>query len=227
MTGFKDEPGFNAAHAAFVDMAKQQGWAIVATDRGGAINPATLAKFDAVIWNNVSGDVLTLTQRKALRDYMERGGGFVAVHGAGGDPVYFWDWYVDNLIGARFIGHPIRKQFQPARIVVEGRDHPAAKGLPPEWTMTDEWYSFAASPRLSGARVVATLDESSYQPQGMGTQDLHMGDHPIAWSRCVGKGRSFYSAIGHRPEGYSEPHYRLMLENAVRWAATGPACTAR
>ncbi|HEX7858512.1 MAG TPA: ThuA domain-containing protein [Sphingobium sp.] len=227
MTGFKDEPGFNAAHAAFLDIARQKGWGIVATDKGGAINPATLAKFDAVIWNNVSGDVLTLTQRKALKDYVEKGGGFVAVHGAGGDPVYFWDWYVDSLIGARFIGHPIGKQFQPARIVVEDRDGPIGRGLPPEWTMTDEWYSFAASPRLTGAKVIAKLDETTYQPQGMGTQDLHMGDHPIAWSRCVGKGRSFYSAIGHRPEGYSEPHYRLMLANAIGWAATGPGCVTK
>ncbi|MET0365371.1 MAG: ThuA domain-containing protein [Sphingobium sp.] len=226
MTGFRDGPSVEAAHAAFLDMAKQKGWAMVATDKGGAITPATLAKFDVLIWNNVSGDVLTLTQRKALKEYVEKGGGFFAVHGSGGDPVYFWDWYVDYLIGARFVGHPIAKQFQPARVVVEGTAHPAAKGLPAEWTMTDEWYSFAASPRLTGAKVVAKLDESTYEPQGMGTQNLRMGDHPIAWSRCVGKGRSFYSAIGHRPEVYSEPHVRLLMENAIGWAANKASCPA-
>lgn len=226
MTGFRDGPSVDAAHAAFLDMAKKKGWAIVATDKGGAITPATLAKFDVLIWNNVSGDVLTLTQRKALKDYVEKGGGFFAVHGSAGDPVYFWDWYADDLIGARFVGHPIAKQFQAARVVIDDAAHPVAKGLPADWTMTDEWYSFAASPRLKGAKVVATLDESTYEPQGMGTQNLRMGDHPIAWTRCVGKGRSFYSAIGHRPEGYSEPHVRLLMENAIEWAATKGACTA-
>ena len=46
-----------------------------------------------------------------------------------------------------------------------------------------------------------------------------MGDHPIAWTRCVGDGRSFYSAIGHRPETYSEPHHVQLLEQAIAWAA--------
>jgi type 1 glutamine amidotransferase len=46
-----------------------------------------------------------------------------------------------------------------------------------------------------------------------------MGDHPIAWTRCVGNGRAFYSAIGHRPEGYAEPHYVALLEQATVWAA--------
>jgi type 1 glutamine amidotransferase len=209
-------------------MARDKGWAIVATDKGGAITPATLAKVDAVIWNNVSGDVLTLSQRAALRSFVERGGGFVAVHGSGGDPAYFWDWYADDLIGARFIGHPNLKHFQPARIVLDAAAGPVANGLPPEWTMTDEWYSFAASPRRHGAHILATLDEASYDPATNMGIDLRMGDHPIVWTRCVRRGRSFYSAIGHQPETYAEPHYRRLLENAVAWAASrSSVCTAR
>ena len=53
-----------------------------------------------------------------------------------------------------------------------------------------------------------------------GGQNLRMGaDHPIAWSRCVGRGRMFYSAIGHRPERYGDALYVQMLEQAVGWAA--------
>jgi type 1 glutamine amidotransferase len=46
-----------------------------------------------------------------------------------------------------------------------------------------------------------------------------MGDHPIAWTRCIGRGRSFYSAIGHRPESYAVPSHVRLLEQAVEWAA--------
>jgi len=53
----------------------------------------------------------------------------------------------------------------------------------------------------------------------MGGQDLRMGDHPIAWAKCIGDGRSFYTAIGHRPESYSEPHVVKLLEQAITWAA--------
>jgi len=218
INGFKDEPSVNAARTALTAMAERKGWALAVTDKGGAFNSRTLRRFDAVIWNNISGDVLTLSQRKAFEKYMRGGGGFVGIHGSAGDFVYYWDWYVDRLIGARFIGHPMDPQFQDARIAVDGT-HPLASALPAEWTMKDEWYSFRTNPRSVGAKVLLTLDESTYRPVGTMGVDLKMGDHPLAWTNCVGKGRMFYSAIGHRPETYSQPQNVSMLEAAIGWAA--------
>jgi type 1 glutamine amidotransferase len=222
INGFRDGPSVDAARAGLQAMAKRKGWAMVVTDKGGAFNPATLRQFDAVIWNNISGDVLTLAQRRALQSYVEGGGGFVGVHGSAGDPVYYWDWYADSLIGARFKGHPQTPHFQEARIAVN-EAHPLAKVLPKEWRMTDEWYSFRTNPRTAGANILLTLDESTYQPVGMMNQDLRMGDHPLAWTNCVGKGRMFYSAIGHMPETYSQPQNVALLEEAIDWAATKQA----
>jgi type 1 glutamine amidotransferase len=218
MTGFLDTPSVDAAHAALVAIAKRKGWEVVTTDRGGAITAANLRHFDVVIWNNVSGDALTMAQRRAFRSYIEHGGGFVGLHGAGGDPSYFWDWYVDTLIGARFIGHPMAPQFQDARVIVTDPASPIVTAQAPGWTMRDEWYSFASNPRGAGAHVLLALDEASYSPRS-GDKDLRMGDHPIGWTRCVGDGRSFFSAIGHRPESYSEPHYVQVLESGIAWAA--------
>lgn len=214
ITGFKDAPSVAAAHAMFVDIAGRKGWDIVATDKAGAFTPGSLARFDAVIWNNISDDVLTLSQRMAFRSYLQKGGGFVGVHGSGGDPVYFWDWYADRFLGARFAGHPMHLQFQDARVRVEDKGNPAPAHLPPEWTMKDEWYSFKTNPRKIGADVIATIDESSYDPK---TDGLAMGDHPIAWTNRIGRGRMFYSAIGHLPASYSEPHYVAMIEDALGW----------
>ena len=228
INGFRDGPSVDAAHAAFVSLAKAHGWELVSTDKGGAITPGVLRQFDAVIWNNISGDVLSLSQRAALKRYIEQGGAFVGVHGADGDPVTWWDWYVDTLIGARFKGHPYPKQFQTARVVLDNAADPIAQGLPGDWTMQEEWYSFRNNPRSSGSHILATLDESTYEPVFMGTEDLRMGDHPLVWTRCVGAGRMFYSAIGHRPEMYTDPIYVRMLTNAVGWAVkrAGSNCTA-
>ena len=219
ISGFRDSPSVEAANTALRDMAARHGWALVVTDKAGAMTPSILRKFDAVIWNNVSGDVLTLSQRQVFKSYIERGGGFVGVHGSGGDPVYYWDWYADTLIGARFAGHPMNPQFQDARVVIEDDQSAIVRNLAPGWTMKDEWYSFRSNPRTGGARVLAALDEASYSLKGMAGEDLHMGDHPIAWTKCIGNGRSFYSAIGHRPESYSEPHYVKLLEQGITWAA--------
>lgn len=218
INGFRDGPSVDAGERALREIAASKGWSVVVTDRGGAITDASLRRFDAVVWNNVSGDVLTLRQRAAFRRYIERGGGFVGIHGAGGDLAYFWDWYADTLIGARFTAHPNNPSFQDARVQVDRPDSAITRGLPPTWTMNDEWYSFAASPRTTGANVLLTLDETSYAPIGA-SADISMGDHPIAWTRCLGKGRVFYSAIGHRPETYADPDNRRFLEQAIAWAA--------
>lgn len=222
INGFKDEPSVKAANAAIRKMAERKGWALSVTDKAGVFNAHSLRQFDVAIWNNISGDVLTLSQRSAFVDWLNRGGGYVGLHGSAGDPVYFWDWYADTLIGARFAGHPMNPQFQEARIVVE-KTHPLAGALPAEWRMTDEWYSFETNPRASGAEVVLTLDEGTYKPEGA-KGDLRMGDHPLAWTNCIGKGRMFYSAIGHLPQVYDQPQHVSLLEAAIAWVAGGEAC---
>ena len=219
INGFDHGPSVDAATAAIQALAAEEGWAVRVTDKGGAFTPAILAQFDAVVWNNVSGDALTLGQRAAFKAYMEGGGGFAGLHGAGGDLVWFWDWYVEELLGAQFIGHPDQPQFQSATVMTEPTASGIGAGLPPEWTLHDEWYSFAASPRLAGAAIVASLDERSYQPQMSSGRDLRMGDHPIAWTRCVAAGRAFYSAIGHLSQVYEDPRYLRLLAEGLRWAA--------
>lgn len=219
INGFRDVPSVEAAAAALRSTAERRGWTTVFTDNGAVFNASDLARFDAVVWNNVSGDALTVPQQNAFRKWLQNGGGFAGMHGSGGDPVYVWDWYADTLIGARFIGHPMSPQFQPARVVIEDRDSAITAGLGDGWTMTEEWYSFERSPRATGVHVLATLDESTYSPVGMRGEDLRMGDHPIAWTQCIGDGRSFYSAIGHRPESYTEPNSALLLERGIEWAA--------
>jgi type 1 glutamine amidotransferase len=212
ITGFKDTPSVNAAHKAFADMAEKRGWSIAFTENGAVFNRAQLKAYDAVVWNNVSGDALTVPQEKAFQAWLAAGGGFAGVHGSGGDPAYVWDWYPDVLIGARFAGHPMNPQFQAAKVVVEQPHTGITAKLPDSWTMTEEWYSFKARPK--GVHVLASLDEGTYKPG-----PLAMGDHPIAWSHCLGDGRAFYTAIGHRPENYSEPNSRELLEEGVAWAA--------
>lgn len=216
--GYRHVDAIPAANALFEGFAKEKGWSFVQTEDAAAFTPENLARFDAVVFNNVSGNVFDESQRAAFKSYLEQGGGFVGIHGTGGDPAYAWRWYVDELIGAQFIGHPMNPQFQQATVHIEDRNHPATKGLPKDWVRTEEWYSFAKTARKPGFTILATLDEKTYSPK-QGAKDLSMGaDHPIAWSHCVGSGRVFYSALGHRAEAYAEPEYRRMLLGATRWA---------
>jgi type 1 glutamine amidotransferase len=221
--GFRHEEAIPAGVALIEAIAERRGWSVFHTESGAVHTPENLARFSAVVWHQVSGDVLDETQKAALRDWLEEGGGWVGIHGAGGDGAYVWDWYRDVLIGAQFIGHPMGPQFQDAKLVVEDRAHPATQGLPESFVHNEEWYSFDQSVRAKGYRVLASVDESTYSPRlqmlGM-DRDLAMGaDHPVIWSHCVGRGRAFYSALGHQAKSYQLPEMEQLLGGAIAWAA--------
>lgn len=217
--GFIHKDAIPAAKTMLEQIAERQGWAIYLTDNGAVHNSEDLAKFSVIVWNNVSGDVLTADQRSALQHYLNNGGGFVGLHGAGGDTKYAWQWYPETLIKAQFIGHPMRPQFQTATIRIEDTNDPIVRDLGSEWIREDEWYSFAQSPRAAGAHVLASLDEKTYSPEFFG-KSLRMGaDHPILWKHCIGKGRVFYSALGHTASTYTEPKYIEVITRALAWAA--------
>jgi uncharacterized protein len=217
--GFRDEPAILASNAALVAIGQRRGWSTFVTENAAVFNTEQLKLFKAVVWNNTSGDLLTEDQRAAFKNYLEQGGGFVGIHGAGGDPSYKWSWYVQTLIGAQFIGHTMQPQFQQATVQIEDADDPIMQGLPAKWVRSDEWYSFAKSPRAPGVQVLATLDEKTYSAR-MFSKDVGMGaDHPVIWKHCVVNGRAFYSALGHQAGAYEEPAHIGLLERAIAWAA--------
>ncbi|GGX23501.1 Crp/Fnr family transcriptional regulator [Streptomyces malachitofuscus] len=166
-----------------------------------------LDRYAAVVFLSTSGTVLTPAGRERLAAYVESGGGFVGVHAAACTE-YDWPYY-GELLGARFDRHPA---LQPGRAVVEDRDHPATRHLPPVWQFTDEWYDFRTSPRGT-VRVLVSADESSYDGGGMGE------DHPLVWCREQGAGRVFYTALGHTAEAYADPDFRAHLLGGITWAA--------
>lgn len=219
--GFRDPEQIPVAARAVEEIARAQGRDVFATGNAAVVNPRDLARFRVVVLNSTSGDIFTGPQRRAFRAWVEQGGGVVLLHGAGGDHDYAWSWYRDALLGVRFIGHTSRpEQFQRGTIRIVARDHPATRGLPARWNRVEEWYAFDRSPAGRGTRVLATLDEASYRPAA----EQRMGaSHPIIWTRCVGRGRALFSALGHRAETYAEPLHRRLIGNAIGWAA-GSRC---
>ncbi len=220
--GYRHDDAIKVSNDALSSIAERRGWSAFVTENGAVFNPEQLKRFKAVVWNNASGDVLTEAQREAFKSYLESGGGFVAIHAAGDNSHHAWPWYVDTLIGVHFIGHTLSPQFPQATVRIEDHTNPATRDLGETWIRTDEWYSFDSSPRAKGYHVLATLDESTYRPVmnfPVGGMDIHMGDHPIVWTHCVGKGRAFYSAMGHTASSYAEPDHLRLLEGAVAWAA--------
>ena len=184
-----------------------RGFSVDASEDAGVFTDDSLGKYKAVIFLSTTGDVLNSGQEAAFERYIRRGGGFVGVHSAT-DTEYDWPFY-GALVGAYFAGHP---DIQNATIQVEDPAHPAVTSVPRQWMRRDEWYNFRRNPR-SSVNVLATLDERTY------TGGTMSPDHPIIWSHTYEGGRSFYTALGHTQESFSEAAFVEHLGRAILWAA--------
>jgi len=58
--------------------------------------------------------------------------------------------------------------------------------------------------------VLLSLDAASVEAQG---------DYPLAWTQSIGRGRSYYNALGHFDSTWRDPQFQTMTLNAIRWAA--------
>jgi type 1 glutamine amidotransferase len=172
-----------------------------------AFTDENLARYRVVVFLNTTGDVLEPQGQAAFERFIRSGGGFVGIHSAT-DTEYDWLWY-GGLTGAYFRTHPA---VQPAVVRIIDASHPSTQDLPREWSRTDEWYDFreSANPNV---RVLVTLDEASYIGGSMG---LH---HPVTWSHLYDGGRSWYTAMGHSPESYSDPLFQAHILGGITWTA--------
>ncbi|MFF3686039.1 ThuA domain-containing protein [Streptomyces sp. NPDC002187] len=193
--------------AALKELGAGSNITVDATEEAGQFTTSNLARYDAVVFLSTTGDVLNADQQKAFENYVATGGGYMGVHAAA-DTEYDWSFY-GGLVGAYFQSHP---HIQKATVRVEDHDHPATAHLDEAWERTDEWYNYRTNPR-SQARVLATLDETTYQGGTM------KGDHPIAWCQTYEGGRAFYTGGGHTKESYAEPAFRQHLLGGLRYAA--------
>lgn len=222
--GWRHNEGIAGANRFFADLTSARDYGLFTTENGAVFNAGDLARFEIVVFNNVTGDVLSPDQKAAFEDWLESGGAWIGLHGSGDSSHTSWPWYDKHVIGPEFIGHPADPQFQKATLISLNAEHPILRGLPERWEKIDEWYSFDGLPQDYGLIPLIGLDENTYKPRNDvygDVSDLRMGsepdDHPVVWAGTIGEGRIFYSAIGHNHESYDHPVNRLLLSNAFDW----------
>jgi type 1 glutamine amidotransferase len=196
--------------ALIQSLGAAHGFGVDVSENAGFFTPRSLSAYRAVIFLNTTGEVLNAKQQAAFKAYVSGGGGWVGVHSAA-DTEYNWPFYGQLLgRGAWFRSHP---QIQPARVRVPSRNHLSTRHYPASFSFTDEWYNFRSNPRRA-VNVLLSLDESSYSPGGDA-----MGDHPIAWCHPLGRGRAWYTGLGHRSETYGDASFAQHLLGGILWAA--------
>jgi uncharacterized protein len=177
-------------------------------------NGKNLTKFDALVFVNTTGKMeLAEDQKKDLLSYVrDDGKGFVGVHAAL-DANYDWPEYAE-LIGGWFDQHPWNTFDAP--IVLEDPNFPAVRHLPRAFVKRDEIYQAKQWSR-DKVNVLLRLDETKLDYQD--NPRIHRTDRAfaVAWSKMYGKGRVFYSTLGHTNEAWVDPDVKTMYFEAIKW----------
>ena len=184
------------------------------TKKGGLTgNRKNLDYFDALIFASTTGELdLTDDQKADMLSFVkEDGKGFVGIHAAL-DTNYKWPEY-GEMIGGWFDEHPWTTFKAP--IILEDPNFPAVRHFPHAFMKYDEIYQPKAWSR-DKVNVLLSLDPDKLD---YNNPRVHRTDHDfaVAWSKMYGKGRVFYSTLGHTKEAWDDPDITKMYFEAVKW----------
>ncbi len=226
----KGMPSF--AEKQLSELGKENNWEFVFSKDGAKFSPEYLAQFDTVMFYT-TGDLcspgtdknppMSLAGKQALFDFVKAGKGFVGTHSAAdtfhtdnesqkgperfknhGDKA---DSYV-CFLGAEFIRHG--KQQAGVNKVVDPT-FPGFAKLGDSFSFVEEWYTLKDfRPEI---HVLTTFNEPALEGD-----DYKRPAFPNCWARHEGKGRVFYTAMGHREDVWTNPTFRQILVGGLSWA---------
>jgi type 1 glutamine amidotransferase len=206
------------AEQVFVDLGKKHGLEVMATKDGTIFTPEGLAPYDALMFYTTGNLTQPGTDKtppmpangkdvllKAIAD----GKGFVGSHccsdtfhssGANVDPFI-------RMVGGEFVAHG--KQ-QKAKIRVATKDFPSTKGLS-DFELFEEWYAhknYAPDMHIILVQETAGMEGDMYM----------QAPYPETWARMHGKGRVFYTSMGHREDVWTNKSFQQILLGGLAWA---------
>jgi type 1 glutamine amidotransferase len=183
---------------------------ITTTEDVSALTAENLRHYAAVMFFTTGELPISDAQKAALLTFVRSGRGFLGVHSAT-DTFYMWPDY-GKLIGGYFNEHPWH---QKVTIDVAEPASPLVGFLAPSFAVDDEIYQIRAFDAQT-SRILLRLDPASVD---LDAPNVHRQDYgwPLAWTRSFGRGRVFYTALGHEEGVWRDPRYQQMLTNAILW----------
>jgi type 1 glutamine amidotransferase len=176
-------------------------------------NGKNLDDFNAIVFASTTGELdLGEQQKKDILTFVrDEGKGFVGIHAAL-DTNYKWPEY-GEMIGGWFNEHPWGTFWAP--IVNEDPTSPMTRQFPAAFMRRDEIYQAKEWSR-DKVHVLLRLDERKLD---YNNPRVHRTDHDfaVAWTKMYGKGRVFYSTLGHTNEAWNDPDITRMYFEAIEW----------
>jgi len=211
------------AERILTEVGKEHGFEVVASKDGRLFDPDKIDQWDAFAFET-TGDLTTrgtdgqppmsVEGKQAFLDAIRGGKGFIGMHCATdtfhsrGDRL---DPYIE-MIGGEFIVHGAQ---QKARIDVADPSFPGAGRFGASFEILDEWYALKNFQDDLHVILVQNTERMDKTPGNNKAYDRP--NFPETWARMHGKGRVFYTSMGHREDVWENPLYQGLLIGALDW----------
>jgi len=213
------------AERILTEIGKEHGFEVFASKDGRLFDPDQIGQWDAFAFET-TGDLTTMGDhadgqpmskdgKKAFLDAIRDGKGFIGMHcaddtfhspGQRANQSETLDPYI-QMIGGEFIVHGAQ---QKAKLIVADPHFPGAEPFGKSFELLDEWY--AHKNFADDLHVIIAHDT-----EGMKGKMYERPSFPETWARMHGKGRVFYTSMGHREDVWENPMYQGLLIGALDW----------
>ena len=192
--------GLSVSDKVLKGLGEKNGFEVVCT-KDGAVFDGDLDQYDSIAFYTSGnlcgktdqpqpGEPISEEGKKKFLAAIGAGKGFVGIHSAtdsfrtsGIDP------YI-AMIGGEFLGHNTQ---QKAKMKIVDPKFPGMAGLGDGYEMMEEWYAFV---KFAKDLHVIMVQET----EGMKGPAYQRPAYPGTWARMQGKGRVFYTSMGHRDD---------------------------
>jgi type 1 glutamine amidotransferase len=190
----------------FVPWMESEGAKVTVSDTLETYTKFNLKELDLIVQVWTMGQI-TGEQEKALEEAVRSGVGLTGWHGGLGDSFRNNTEY-QFMVGGQWVAHPGGVIDYRVNII----DHmdPVTKGLD-DFDMHSEQYYVQVDPNV---KVLATTTFSDKHASWIGGNVI-----PVAWKKVYGKGRVFYSSLGHVAADYKVPQALEIQKRGIRWAS--------
>ncbi len=190
----------------FVPWMKAEGAEVTVSDTLEAYIKYDLKKdFDLIVQTWTMGTIEG-NQEKALLEAVKNGTGIAGWHGGLGDSFRNNTEY-QFMVGGQWVAHP--GGVIDYRVNIADHKDPVTKDLA-DFDMHSEQYYMHVDPNV---KVLATTTFNGKYAEWIDGDVI-----PVAWKKFYGKGRVFYSSLGHVADDYKVPQALEIQKRGILWA---------
>jgi len=191
----------------FVPWMKSEGAEVVVSDTLDSYTQLDLKNdFDLIVQAWTMGTIKN-DQERALLEAVRAGTGIAGWHGGTGDSFRNNTEY-QFMVGGQWVAHP--GGVIDYRVNVTDHEDPVTKGLE-DFDMHSEQYYVHVDPNV---KVLATTTFTDKHSNWIGGNVV-----PVVWKKVYGKGRVFYSSLGHVASDFNVPQALEIQKRGILWAS--------